>query len=95
MAALVPDRDDVALLFKRIAQIDSLLVEKLAAHTNMHLTKCLIGLKLLEEMALFEVGRQGSTITFRQLPRPVEKVDIEQIPLYRHLMDEWRDLSRY
>ncbi|MBS7527732.1 single-stranded-DNA-specific exonuclease RecJ [Fusibacter paucivorans] len=95
LAALIPDRDDVALIYKRIGSIEEIAVEKLAAHVNMHLTKCLLGLKLLEEMALFNVERQGALMKFHKMPRPEQKVDIEQIPLYRHLMDEWRDLSRY
>lgn len=91
-AALVPDRVDVVNLYKRIeSEIDVL---SLAEAANISATKCLLGLKLIEEMGFYTFMSKGSLLEATPVPKPKEKVDIETMPTYRHLMDHWRKLSQ-
>lgn len=90
LAGLIPNRNDVAYLYKVIDRDNEMTLEKMATSANMSQTKCLLSLALLKEMSLYAYEFKGAYIHLTKLPKPAQKVDIEQIPLYRHLIDCWR-----
>jgi len=90
LAGLIPNRDDVAFLYKKIINDHEITLEQLEIRTNMTLTKCLLSLSLMEAMGLYQFEKEGAYIKLNKKPSPKDKVDIENIALYRHLTDSWR-----
>ena len=90
LAGFIPNRDDVAFLYKYLIDHQEITLEQLESCTNMSLTKCLLSLSLMEAMGLYHFEKKGAYLKLNKKPSPQKKVDIENIALYRHLIDSWR-----
>jgi single-stranded-DNA-specific exonuclease len=90
LAGFIPNRDDVAFLYKHLSDNQDITLEQLESYTNMSLTKCLLSLALMEAMGLYHFEKKGAFLKLSKKPSPKNKVDIENIALYRHLIDSWR-----
>lgn len=86
----IPDRNDLALFYKNALNKEESTLQLLSNKGLFSIAKCRICLVLLSEMLLLEYVENGSYVKLNWLPRPAEKIDIEQLELYKKLIAKWR-----
>ena len=86
----IPDRNDLALFYKYALNKQESTLQQLSNKGTLSIVKCRICLTLLKEMHLVEYVENGNYVKLNWLPRPAEKIDIEQLDLYKNLIGKWR-----
>ena len=86
----IPDRNDLALFYKYAINKEESTLQLLSNKGTLSIAKCRICLSLLSEMNLLHYKENGNYVKLNWLPRPTEKIDIEQLELYKNLIKKWR-----
>ncbi len=94
LAAQVPDRNDLAYFYKKVIDVKTVDLVSLSQSINMSIAKCLLCFELLKQMKLMNYYQRGSQFTLELLPKPKQKMDVESITLFKHLMVHWRQFNK-
>ena len=81
----IPDRRDLMQLYKELDGVEEIDVKKAADNINLTMPKILICLELLEKMKLIEYKILGKRVLVSHQPKPSEKINLEQIELYKKI----------
>lgn len=88
----LPDRDDLAYFYKSIQGLSACDLDELSLKGRFSLTKARLCLDLLREMKLLVLNENNGYFKFDWLPKPSQKIELEQLDYYRKVIEKWRKI---
>jgi len=86
----IPDRNDLAFFYKNLQDKQASSIKDLSSKGQFSFAKIRICLDILKEMQLIAFSENNGYFIIERLPKPMAKVDLEQLDLYQKLMRTWR-----
>ncbi len=86
----IPDRNDVAQLYKVISGKSEVTMQQLVQRELFSQTKVRLCLELLKQMKLVNIEENSGFFKLFWLPKPNEKIDLEQVSLYQEIINKWK-----
>ena len=88
--AHIPDRNDLAILFRGIQGKAEATIFELSLKGQFSFTKTRLCIALLVKMNLLQYEENSGFFKLNWLPKPTDKIDMDQLPLYQNLMNSWK-----
>jgi hypothetical protein len=88
ISSFIPNREDLVYFYKQSAGFKQTTLLVLADKLRMTQCKILFCLDLLNQMNLLNYEIFNSSLQLNFLPKPKNKIDLEQVPLFQSLSRE-------
>lgn len=86
----LPDRNDLAQFYKTVLGKTEVSMETLTHRDIFSQAKARLCLDLLHEMKLVDIEENSGFFKLIWLPKPNEKIDLENIEMYQKILKKWK-----